>query len=123
VTLFESAASGGPAQVKMVVAYDGTDFSGFAAQPNQPHVRTVGGVLSQAISKVLRHDVELACSGRTDAGVHAWGQVVSFQSQPGLDPWKLASAVTSILGPFWVRRASLGEVATLPVHDRQPAGA
>ena len=40
----------------MVVAYDGTDFSGFAAQPSQPHVRTVGGVLGQAIGKVLRHD-------------------------------------------------------------------
>ena len=64
--------------MKLVVAYDGTDFSGFAAQPNQPGVRTVGGVLGQAIAKVLRHDVELTCAGRTDAGVHAWGQVVSF---------------------------------------------
>ena len=36
--------------VKMVVAYDGTDFSGFAAQPGQPAVRTVGGVLAQARS-------------------------------------------------------------------------
>jgi tRNA pseudouridine38-40 synthase len=94
-----------PARVKMVVAYDGTDFSGFAAQPTQPHVRTVGGALTQAISKALRHDVELTCAGRTDAGVHAWGQVVSFESQPGLDPWKLASAVTSMLGPEIVVRS------------------
>jgi tRNA pseudouridine38-40 synthase len=105
VTLFESSGAGGPAQVKMVVAYDGTDFSGFAAQPNQPHVRTVGGVLGSAIGKVLRHDVELTCSGRTDAGVHAWGQVVSFRTQPGLDPWKLAAAVTSMLGPEVVVRS------------------
>ena len=89
----------------MVVAYDGTDFSGFAAQPNQPHVRTVGGVLGSAIGKVLRHDVELTCSGRTDAGVHAWGQVVSFRTQPGLDPWRLAAAVTSMLGPEVVVRS------------------
>jgi tRNA pseudouridine38-40 synthase len=105
VTLFESASSSGPAQVKMVVAYDGTDFSGFAAQPNQGHVRTVGGTLAGAIGKVLRHTVELACAGRTDSGVHAWGQVVSFPAPPGLDPWKLASAVTSMLAPEIVVRS------------------
>ena len=68
MTLFEAT----PTQVKLVVAYDGTDFSGFAHQPNQPAVRTVGGVLTQAIEKVVRHDVQLTCAGRTDAGVHAW---------------------------------------------------
>jgi tRNA pseudouridine38-40 synthase len=94
----------------MVVAYDGTDFSGFAAQPKQSGVRTVGGVLGQAIGKVLRHEVELTCAGRTDAGVHAWGQVVSFPAQPGLDPWRLQSAVTSMLGPeIVVRSCELAE--------------
>ena len=106
MTLFESAGAGGPAQVKRGVGYDGTDFSGFAAQPNQPHVRTIGGVLGSAIGKVLRHDVELTCSGRTDAGVHAWGQVVSFRTQPGLDPWKLAAAVTCSGPRWWCVRAS-----------------
>jgi tRNA pseudouridine38-40 synthase len=101
VTLFDVPA---PATVKMVIAYDGTDFSGFAAQPNQPHVRTVGGVLSEAIGKVLRRDVELTCSGRTDAGVHAWGQVVSFASSPGLEPERLATAVSAMLGPEVVVR-------------------
>ena len=105
MTLFESAGGSGPAQVKMVVAYDGSEFSGFAAQPNQPQVRTVGGVIASAIGKVLRHSVGLACAGRTDSGVHAWGQVVSFASQPGLDPWKLAAAVTSMLGPEVVVRS------------------
>jgi len=107
VTLFDSPGSSlgsGVSQVRMVVAYDGTDFSGFAHQPNQSHVRTVGGVLGGAISKVLRHDVELTCAGRTDAGVHAWGQVVSFATQPGLDPWRLQSAVNSMLGPEVVVR-------------------
>jgi len=88
----------------MVVAYDGTDFSGFAPQPGQAGVRTVGGVLAGAIGKVLRHDVELTCAGRTDAGVHAWGQVVSFPSEPGLDPWRLQSAINSMLGPEVVVR-------------------
>ena len=63
--------------MKLVVAYDGTDFRGFAAQPGQ---RTVAGALVGAIQKVTRHDVELSCAGRTDAGVHAWGQVVTFDA-------------------------------------------
>jgi tRNA pseudouridine38-40 synthase len=109
VTLFDAPGhlptAAGPAIVKMVVAYDGTDFSGFAVQRGQPAVRTVAGVLAQAIGKVLRHDVELTCAGRTDAGVHAWGQVVSFESEPGLDEWRLQSAVNSMLGPEVVVRS------------------
>ena len=62
----------------MVVAYDGTDFHGFAGQTD---VRTVEGELTAALGKVLHGDVDdLACAGRTDAGVHAWGQVVSFDA-------------------------------------------
>ncbi len=99
MTLFDE----GPAKVKLVVAYDGTDFHGFAAQPSE---RTVAGVLSGAIAKVLRRDVDLVCAGRTDAGVHASGQVVSFESQPGLDPWRLQSAVNSMLAPEVVVRSS-----------------
>jgi tRNA pseudouridine38-40 synthase len=106
VTLFDDAAqASGPSRVRMVVAYDGSEFSGFAAQSGQPHVRTVGGTLSQAIVKVLRHEVELTCAGRTDAGVHAWGQVVSFEAMPGLDPWRLRSSVNAMLGPEVVVRS------------------
>jgi len=123
VTLFdaEPGSAAGPALVKLVVAYDGTDFSGFADQPNQPHVRTVGGVLAQAIGKILRHDVQLSCAGRTDAGVHAWGQVVSFPSEPGLDPWRLQSAVSSMLGPEIVVRSA--ELVAPPFDARHSATA
>ncbi|MFW2336562.1 tRNA pseudouridine(38-40) synthase TruA [Ilumatobacter sp.] len=61
-------------RARLVVAYRGTDFRGFA--PNQG-VRTVMGELVPAVSKVVRQPVELSMAGRTDAGVHAWGQVVS----------------------------------------------
>lgn len=98
MTLFEA---GLPAKCKLVVAYDGGPFHGFAAQPNQ---RTVGGALAAAIAKVLRHDVELTCAGRTDAGVHAWGQVVSFEAPPGLDPWRLQRSLNSMLAPEIVVR-------------------
>jgi tRNA pseudouridine38-40 synthase len=62
-------------RVRMTVAYDGSGFHGFA--PN-PGVRTVGGTLREAIAKIMRAPVELTCAGRTDTGVHAWGQVVSY---------------------------------------------
>jgi tRNA pseudouridine38-40 synthase len=104
VSLFDTPS--GPAKVRLVVAYDGTGFRGFAAQPSQPRVHTVGGALGAAIEKVLRHPVELVCAGRTDAGVHARGQVVSFEAEPGLDPWRLQSALNSMLGPEIVVRAA-----------------
>ena len=70
-----TSAPGGSAVLKLTVAYDGTDFHGFAAQPD---TRTVEGVLRDALGRVLRvDDLSLSCAGRTDAGVHAWGQVVS----------------------------------------------
>ena len=61
-------------QLKLVVAYDGTDFHGFAAQPEQ---RTVEGEIAGVLERVLQHDIQLTCAGRTDTGVHAWTQVVS----------------------------------------------
>ena len=114
----------GPAKVKLVVAYDGTDFSGFAVQRGQPAIRTVGGVLGEAIEKVLRHEVELACAGRTDAGVHAWGQVVSFPPSPGSTRGRLQSAVNSMLGPeVVVRSCELVDAAVRrPARSRRGGG-
>src|SRR3546814_12742302 len=66
----------------MVVAYDGRPFHGFAAQPGQ---RTVAGVLTESIERIARHPVELTCEGRTDRGVHAWGQVVSRDLAADMD--------------------------------------
>jgi tRNA pseudouridine38-40 synthase len=61
----------------LTVGYDGTTFSGFARQPG---LATVQGNLESALSTCLRRDVETVGAGRTDAGVHALGQVVSFES-------------------------------------------
>jgi tRNA pseudouridine38-40 synthase len=70
-----------PIRVRMTVAYDGSQFHGFAAQPA---VDTVAGTLVLALERALRvKDVELTCAGRTDAGVHARGQVVSFDVPNG----------------------------------------
>ena len=60
---------------KLKVAYNGEPFCGFARQPEQ---LTVQGNLEHALKIALRHSVETVCAGRTDAGVHARGQVVNF---------------------------------------------
>ena len=57
------------------VAYKGAAFSGFARQPDQ---LTVQGELENALETLLRRQAETTCAGRTDTGVHAKGQVVSF---------------------------------------------
>lgn len=65
-------------RVTLVVelAYNGAGYSGFAKQKDE-HLRTVQGELEQALATLLRRPVETVCAGRTDAGVHALGQVVS----------------------------------------------
>jgi tRNA pseudouridine38-40 synthase len=69
------APSGPTVRVRMVLAYDGAGFHGFAPQPGG--VRTVAGVLADVLERVLRLAAPpaITCAGRTDVGVHAWGQV------------------------------------------------
>ena len=88
----------------MLVAYDGTGFYGFAENLN---VRTVGGELSRALETVLRQPVNLIVAGRTDRGVHAWGQVVHFDvagAEPDLIG--LQRHLNSMLGPAIVVRSA-----------------
>ena len=78
----------------MTVAYHGAPFHGWAANPG---VRTVEGDLAAAIAKVLRHDVTLHVAGRTDKGVHARGQVVSFSTDaPHFDARLLEQSVNKL---------------------------
>jgi tRNA pseudouridine38-40 synthase len=100
----EAPLAGEAVRVKLVVAYDGRNFAGFA--PNVG-VRTVGGTLEAALERVLRHPVELAVAGRTDAGVHAGGQVVSFDARAeGLDLPRVQRALNRMLRPAIAVRAA-----------------
>lgn len=67
-------------RIRLDVAYDGTDFSGWARQPG---LRTVCGVLEEKLGTVLRNPVTLTVAGRTDAGVHARAQVCHLDVDPG----------------------------------------
>jgi tRNA pseudouridine38-40 synthase len=94
-----------PHRLRLLVAYDGAGFRGFAAQPGQ---RTVAGELAGALATALRQPVELTCAGRTDAGVHAAGQVVHTDVVGEVDTVSLVKAVNAMLGPtVVVRRAAV----------------
>jgi tRNA pseudouridine38-40 synthase len=69
--------------VRLDIEYDGSGFRGWARQPG---LRTVQGVLEAALEQVLRDPIQLTVAGRTDTGVHALGQVASFETAAPLPP-------------------------------------
>ena len=83
--------------MRMTVAYDGSEFHGFARNEGVP---TVAGALGDALASVLGHSVDIVCAGRTDRGVHARAQVVSFDADmERADPVRLVRAVNRMCGP------------------------
>lgn len=80
--------------VRLTLEYDGTGFSGWAAQPG---LRTVEGEVRDALDRVYPRWDGLAVAGRTDAGVHALGQVASFEAESGPPPERAALALNGIL--------------------------
>lgn len=80
--------------IKFTLQYDGTGFHGWQRQPGQ---RTVQGELEKAIEQILRLPLLTEGASRTDAGVHAFGQTVNFQTESDMEPPRLAAAVNSRL--------------------------
>lgn len=78
--------------MRIDIEYDGSGFSGWARQPG---LRTVQGELEAALATVLREPVELTVAGRTDTGVHALGQVASFETGAEL-PVELARSLNGV---------------------------
>ena len=94
-----TSGDAGLARVRLTVAYHGAGFRGFAANPG---VRTVMGELSAAVARIVRlppEQIVLTGAGRTDAGVHAWGQVVSGDLPDDTDLGDLARRVNKLCGP------------------------
>ncbi len=80
--------------IKIVIEYDGTDYHGWQCQANLP---TVQETIEDAIKQITKEKVKITGSGRTDAGVHAMGQVANFLTETQMDPETLRKALNSTL--------------------------
>lgn len=83
-------------RTRLDIGYDGTAFSGWAAQPGR---RTVQGVLQDGLAAVVRHPIGLTVAGRTDAGVHAIGQVAHADLPSAFDPSSMTRSLRGVLPP------------------------
>lgn len=122
----------GISTVKMLVQYDGTAFHGWQRMAGVP---TVQQSMQDALKVLLREDVELSAAGRTDAGVHAAGQVVSFTCSRELDErgcHRLMRGASALLAPnivvrdvrvmapgFHARQCAIGKQYVYSVHNAQ----
>ncbi len=104
--------------LKLLLAYDGTEFAGWQVQPEQA---TVQGELASAIGRVTGEKVLPQGSGRTDAGVHALGQVATFVTQSPIPPENLVVALNDLLPPS-IRVLEATE-ASAEFHARKSARA
>lgn len=73
----DALAAGLSHTVSLTLGYEGSGFAGYARQA-ETHIKTVQGELESVLSMLYKRDVPIVCAGRTDAGVHARGQIVSF---------------------------------------------
>ena len=80
--------------IKLTIEYDGKDFNGWQKQPNKPNIQ---GSIEFAIKQITGEEVELNASGRTDAGVHSWGQVANFKTESNLPIEKFPIAINTKL--------------------------
>jgi len=104
--------------LRITVAYDGTDFSGWQVQPTQP---TVQSAIEGALREIEGKPVKIEGSGRTDAGVHALGQMASFRLENPIPPQNLKKALNRLLPPT-VRVYNVSEVPA-GFHARHSATA
>jgi len=92
---------------KLLIAYRGTNYSGWQYQPD---VLTVQGVLEETLSKIFNEKVRLIGASRTDAGVHALGQVANFKAEKNIPPFYVRQALARMLPPdIVVRECTIAE--------------
>ena len=102
--------------IKLVLAYDGTEFAGWQIQPDAP---TIQGTLAQAIEKLTNEKVLPQGSGRTDAGVHALAQVASFSTESSIPTENFLKALNGNL-PASIRVLDINQVPA-SFHARKSA--
>jgi tRNA pseudouridine38-40 synthase len=101
---------------KLTIAYDGTDFHGWQVQTNKP---TIQGEIANILGRLTQERVALYGAGRTDAGVHALGQVASFKTLSPLSTSEFQRALNALLPPT-IRIVAADEVGP-PFHARWSA--
>ena len=104
--------------IKLTLAYDGTDFSGWQIQPGQ---QTVQGVLSDVLENLTQQRLQIQGAGRTDAGVHASGQVANFKTEAELSAGEFQRAFNALL-PSSIRIVAAEQVGP-DFHARWNAAA
>jgi tRNA pseudouridine38-40 synthase len=80
--------------ISLVLEYDGTNYHGWQCQPN---IITLQGVVQRSIEKILDHPVKIYAAGRTDTGVHAFGQVINFYTEKVIDIVSIMKGLNSIM--------------------------
>lgn len=81
-------------RLKLILEYDGTDYVGWQTQPNG---RSVQATVERALATLLKEPISVMAASRTDAGVHAWGQVVSFRTEKTLPLKAYLQGLSSLL--------------------------
>lgn len=102
---------------RLTVQYDGSDYAGFQVQPGQP---TVQGALEEALEKLTKTPIRVTGAGRTDSGVHAEGQVVSFRTDRLTVPVDRITIAMNSLLPYTIR-VTAAEVVGDDFHARYSA--
>lgn len=99
--------------IRLLLAYDGTPFLGWQVQPQGP---TIQSILEEALGRITGHETKVKGSGRTDAGVHALGQVANFRTVSRMSPESFVSALNGTLPP---EIAALAADEVAPTFDAQ----
>jgi tRNA pseudouridine38-40 synthase len=92
--------------IRLLIAYDGTQYHGWQRQKESP---TIQGVIEDILFKITRQPVSLLGAGRTDSGVHAWGQVANFKTNSKMPTATIEAALTALL-PKDILIRQIGEV-------------
>jgi len=109
-----------PQRYKLTMAYDGTAFHGWQKQqpPDAPQLRTVQGVVEQSMVRMFGQHIDLIGASRTDAGVHALGQVAHFDAETTIPIERLAMAINSRLpDDIDVRNVELADATFDAISD------